>query len=400
MDLRTGLSLWQGLHGPLPEFKPLEGDVRTEVAIIGGGVTGALLSSMLAQHGIEVLLVDKRNPATGSTAASTGLLQYEIDTPLVELIAKVGEAAAVHAYRRGIQAIDELEELASGLAAQVSFVRRKSLYLASLASDVPELRTEYDCRRAFGFEVAYLEPELVRELANFNAPGAILTSVAAEINPLALTSELLQRAASLGAAIHGQTFVQEVEENPLGVTLRTASGTIEAQAVIYATGYEASESLGFSPGRLRSTFALAAKMKSTATTCPPQFLLWETARPYFYSRYAYDNQYLVIGGEDIAGPEEHADRKLLAQKTERLVQDFERRFPECRVEPEYAWAGTFAETKDGLAYIGTLPKRERSFAALGYGGNGITFSMIAARLIRDLYIRRETPDAAVFSFAR
>ena len=91
MDLRTGQSLWQALQGPIPEHPPLEGDARAEVVIIGGGVTGALLSWILVQHGIEVLLVDKRHPTTGSTAASTGLLQYEVDTPLVELIEKVGK---------------------------------------------------------------------------------------------------------------------------------------------------------------------------------------------------------------------------------------------------------------------------------------------------------------------
>jgi len=400
MDLRTGQSLWQGLRGPIPEHPTLEGDARAEVVIIGGGVTGALLSWILVQHGIEVLLVDKRHPATGSTAASTGLLQYEVDTPLVELIEKVGQEQAVHAYRRGVQAIDELEELAAQLSAKVDFERRKSLYVATTTDDVADLRAEYECLHHFGFETTYLEPNAVRDVGNMAAPGAILSAVAAQVNPLALTLGLLQRAEAAGVRIYGQTTVEQVSESPGHVELRTSTGTIRAQAVVYATGYEACESLGFSPGTLRSTFALAARTENVASSCPPELLHWETARPYFYSRHAHDNQYLILGGKDMANAETHADPKLLAEKTASLVQEFQQRFPACTIVPEYAWAGTFAETEDGLAYIGKLPKRERCYAALGYGGNGITFSMIAARLIRDLYIRRETPDSAVFSFSR
>jgi glycine/D-amino acid oxidase-like deaminating enzyme len=400
MDLRTGQSLWQGLQGTIPEHSPLEGDARAEVVIIGGGVTGALLSWILVQHGIEVLLVDKRHPATGSTAASTGLLQYEVDTPLVDLIQKVGQESAVHAYRRGVQAIGELEELAAELSGNIAFERRKSLYLASTPDDVPDLRAEYECLRHFGFETTYLDANTVREVANTAAPGAILSAVAAQINPLALTIELLRKAEEAGVRIYGQTTVQQVVEQPGQVELRTATGTIHAQAVIYATGYEANEHLAFSPGTLRSTFALAARVEKIAASFPRDFLLWETARPYFYARHADDDQYLILGGQDVAHAEKHANPGLLSEKAAILVQEFQQRYPGCEVEPHYIWAGTFAETEDGLAYIGKLPKRERCYAALGYGGNGITFSMIAARLIRDLYIRRATPDAAVFSFAR
>jgi glycine/D-amino acid oxidase-like deaminating enzyme len=400
MDLRTGHSLWQGLQNSLVEFPPLEGDARTELAIIGGGVTGALLSSILVQHGIEVLLVDKRHPTTGSTAASTGLLQYEVDTPLVELIEKVGQAAAVHAYRRGVQAIDELEELAGQLSTKVEFERRRSLYLASTPADVSELREEFECLHHFGFETKYLDPNAVREVGNLQAPGAILSAVAAQINPLALTAELLEKSAHAGVRIHGRTAIEKVLEHTDHVELQTETGVIQAKAVVFATGYEANQQFAFSPGTLKSTFAVAARATNDQAACPPELLLWETARPYFYARHAHANQYVIIGGHDVPQPETHADERLLAKQAAILVREYEQRFPGIKLEPHYVWAGTFAETADGLAYIGKLPDRERCYAALGYGGNGITFSMIAARLIRDVYTGRKTADAEVFSFAR
>jgi glycine/D-amino acid oxidase-like deaminating enzyme len=63
-------------------------------------------------------------------------------------------------------------------------------------------------------------------------------------------------------------------------------------------------------------------------------------------------------------------------------------------------AGTFGETKGGLACIGEIWQMPRGYFALGFGGNGITFSVIAAEIIRDSLSRRPTPHAHLFRFDR
>ncbi len=109
MKLRSGVPYWRVISPDALWYPTAVGDLRCEVAVVGGGITGALLSHLFVRHGIDTLLLDKRQPGEGSTAASTGLLQYEVDTPLSALIRKVGKGRAVHAYRRGLRAIDELE---------------------------------------------------------------------------------------------------------------------------------------------------------------------------------------------------------------------------------------------------------------------------------------------------
>jgi glycine/D-amino acid oxidase-like deaminating enzyme len=66
---------------------------------------------------------------------------------------------------------------------------------------------------------------------------------------------------------------------------------------------------------------------------------------------------------------------------------------------DFWWAGTFAETKDGLPYVGPFDHK-RVLYALGYGGNGITFSAVAANLLRDRILDVRNPDAEIFSFDR
>jgi glycine/D-amino acid oxidase-like deaminating enzyme len=69
-------------------------------------------------------------------------------------------------------------------------------------------------------------------------------------------------------------------------------------------------------------------------------------------------------------------------------------------EVAYRWAGTFGETKDGLPYIGQIRQIPRCYFVLGFGGNGITYSVIAAKIIRDALLNRPNADARLFRFDR
>jgi glycine/D-amino acid oxidase-like deaminating enzyme len=76
-------------------------------------------------------------------------------------------------------------------------------------------------------------------------------------------------------------------------------------------------------------------------------------------------------------------------------------FPQLPLQPAFSWAGTFAETCDGLPYFGIHPQYgSRVHFAMAYGGNGITYSMIGARLLRASLQRRSHPLAKLFSFTR
>ncbi|MND85941.1 Glycine oxidase [compost metagenome] len=67
---------------------------------------------------------------------------------------------------------------------------------------------------------------------------------------------------------------------------------------------------------------------------------------------------------------------------------------------EFSWTGTFSSTPDGLPFIGPYKKLANSYFALGFGGNGITFNVIAAEIIRDLILKRSNQDAHLFRFDR
>ena len=152
-------------------------------------------------------------------------------------------------------------------------------------------------------------------------------------------------------------------------------------------------------GVLKSTFALVSEPLDSFEGWPDRSLIWESVRPYFYLRTTSDNR-AIIGGEDVLYATAHKSEQLIAEKTKKLQRRFTKMFPCLDLEVSYTWAGTFGETKDGLAYIGQTPDFPNAYFALGYGGNGITFGVIAAKIVADLYLGRTNPDAHIFRFDR
>jgi len=173
VDLRSGLSYWRATIPPIGRFATIEGDVSCDVAVVGGGITGALIAYYVAQVGLSTVLLDKRELGTGSTAASTGLLLYEMDEPLIDLIQKRGEQSAVHAYRSVLLAIDEFERLIVDLGSPCGFARRPSLYFASTPADVEPLRREWQCRREHGFNVEFLDAGKLRAVIDLGPRGPV-----------------------------------------------------------------------------------------------------------------------------------------------------------------------------------------------------------------------------------
>lgn len=396
MDLLSGNPFWPLKNGLVASYPPLEVPVRCDVAIIGGGITGACIAHELTLAGCAVVVLDRRDVGRGSTAGSTALLQYELDTPLVELARRHGEEAAVRSYRVCAEAIGRLEELAAAVPAGCDYRRRESLYGAVTARDAAALKPEYELRRRHGFPVHYWDRARVAAASTLPFRAALVSRPAAEVDVHALMHGLLRAAVLRGARIFDRTTVRRYRFQGNGVVLDTDRGaTVRAGFVVLAAGYEAATFVRLRGLRLRSTYALVSEPVPAFPGWPGRRLIWETARPYFYLRTTPDNR-IIMGGADEPFTTAAQRDRLLPAKTRWLRRKFERWFPRIRLEVAHAWAGTFVGTKDGLPFIGAHADFPRAFLALGYGGNGIPFSAVAAAIIRDSCLGRANADAALF----
>jgi len=94
MDLTSGYPFWPIRDGLPAAYPMLDVDIRCDAVVLGAGITGAMIAHELVDAGLDTVVVDRREVAWGSTAASTGLLQYEIDVPLTDLMAMRGRECA------------------------------------------------------------------------------------------------------------------------------------------------------------------------------------------------------------------------------------------------------------------------------------------------------------------
>jgi glycine/D-amino acid oxidase-like deaminating enzyme len=344
----------------------------------------------------------------GSTAASTSILQYEIDTSLVELAGLIGGEDAALAYRLCHEGVLEIGRIVAGLPDRCGFAACRSLQAASTADDAAGLEAEARARREIGIAVRALGGEELAAMAPPRAAGALLSETAAVVDAYRLTRALLGEAGGRGARVYGRTRAVSIERVGEGrLEVRTDVGpVVRAGAVVVAAGYEAHDMLAEPVADLRSTFALATEPVGEFPGWPRGepggacFVMWETARPYFYLRTTEDGR-AIIGGLDEPHDDPASRDAMVRPKAELLLARLREMFPQVGgVRSAHAWAGTFGQTADGLAYLGEAPGMPGVIFALGYGGNGMTFSAVMAPMVAAMLRGLEAPGAHLFRFGR
>jgi glycine/D-amino acid oxidase-like deaminating enzyme len=407
MDLHGGEPYWRLKSGLIATYPPIAQDETCDVLVVGAGITGALVGHALSKIGLDVVMLDRRDIASGSTAASTALLQYEIDVPLVELEKLIGVEKGRHAYRLGVDAIRTLREYGEEVGVEVAAGR--SVYVTGDAGDEEFMRNEAAARVMAGLDARVIDAETLRERWKITGACAIESAVGASVDPYVFAHRLLKTIADRGGRIFDRSSVLKLTEDGTGVTAITEHGPlVRARWVVLACGYETREFITEDVVSLHSTYALVTEPIAGGLPWPKRTLVWEHASAYLYARGTDDGR-LVVGGEDEPFKNATLRDALIESKANAIMRRLERFIPEVRAEIGYAWAGTFGRTEDGLGYIGAPKEHPRILCALGFGGNGITFSAVAAKLVpamietwdRGMDLRGETRTVAeLFRFGR
>jgi glycine/D-amino acid oxidase-like deaminating enzyme len=400
VDLTSPHAFWLLANGVGEVPPPLPGNRSCDVVVIGAGITGALVADALTAAGLAVISIDSRHPAHGSTSASTALLQYELDDPLVDLIDELGPMRAVETYRAAADGVRAIIRIAEELQTEVGFRRRSTLYLASRARDVAKLREECKARCDVRLPCEILEKTALREIGDFSAPLALRSTLGAEVDPWQFTHALLARCLARKFEVYGRTTVTRILPSKSHIDVQTARGNVRANYVAVATGYEAAKFLPRPMAKLNSTYAIVTEPVASFDGWEDRSLIWESARPYLYARTTVDDRIMVGGEDDPFRDASHRDATV-PKKAEKLLARTRRLFPQIEMELAYAWAGTFAETEDGLPFIGPHPKRDqRILFALAYGANGIPFGAIAGEILTGIVLGRRHRYADTFVFER
>jgi glycine/D-amino acid oxidase-like deaminating enzyme len=401
MDLKSNEPFWLVKNGIIESFPSLRNDEECDILIVGGGITGSLIAHQCIEDGYKTILIDKREIANGSSSATTSMLQYEIDVPLYQLIDKIGKEGAEASYKACYDAIIQLEKICKKLKSDAGFSRKKSLYFASLKKDIRVLEQELQARKEAGYEVKWLEEEdLKKDYQLHHAYAGILSEMGGSVDAFKLAHEILAYNIKKGLKVYDKTAFTEIKyHRDYNEIILETGAKIKANKIIYCTGYETVNIIPEKFVDLLSTFAMVSEVNTQINDEFPDVLIWDTANPYIYMRTTDDGR-ILVGGEDEDFINPIKRDQLIGKKTKKLENTFQKYFPNANFYTDFSWAGTFGETKDGLPYIGEHKDFKNSYFVLGFGGNGITFSVIGMEMVSDWLNNKEHFLSRWFKFGR
>jgi glycine/D-amino acid oxidase-like deaminating enzyme len=341
------------------------------------------VAERLTRQGRQVVIIDRELPSLGSTVASTAMLLWEIDRPLLELTQLYGFEKAVRCYRASHHATQGLLSLVAhhGIACQMR--PRLSLYLA--VNDSSKLvQDEYALRGRADLPSLYLDHTTLLKRFAIARAGALLSRDAADADPVLLTHGLLDISLRRGAHLLMANAVA-YDSAAQNVTVGLEGGlSIDARHVVLATGYVMPDILRPTAQQPASSWAIATR-RQPSHLWPEQALIWEASRNYHYARTTADGRIILGGEDDHALIEPDARNDATPAKVAALKDYLKALWPHASDQVDFRWSGAFDTTRDGLPLIGRVPGCNNIFAAFGYGGNGITFSFLAAELLAALF---------------
>lgn len=397
-NLRSFQPLWANshhIHVDAERSTPLD---TVDVLIVGAGIGGALMAVSLIKRGLRILVVDRRRPLQGSSLASTAMIQHEIDVPLHRLAVALGAEDARRVWQRSARAVETLTTLVDLLGIDCHLERKRALYLAGDAYGARALKAEAEARRAAGISADFLSATELRNRFALERTGAIESVISASANPAQLTAGLWRKAQADGVSIVENLEITDIRGVGEWNVVATNKGQIlQARNVVFCTGYEFLDAVANQGHRIVSTWALATRPHHPRPRWLKDYILWEASDPYLYFRSTPDGR-IIVGGEDEESPVAFQDPVKLASKTRVLREKLGDLLKIPIEDPDYQWAAAFGVTADGLPMIGAVPGLQNVYAAMGYGGNGITFSQIAAEIVSAAILGHDDPDSQLFAF--
>jgi glycine/D-amino acid oxidase-like deaminating enzyme len=378
-ELRSGSPPWHIDRSAFPRVA-LSSEMRCDVVVVGSGITGSLAAEALTGAGYSVIIVDKFMPGRGSTAASTAMLQWEIDTSLCELGEIYSPDKAASIYRRSQAAVQDLGAMVSALGIACAYTPRSTLFLGAGERGYRELSGEHALRVRAGLPGALLDRTALYDAFGMNRPAALLSPGSAEADPLQMSLGLLRIALDRGATLL-EDEVTSYDWSGAAVHLSLeGGGSIEAKNAVLATGYVMPPFVTSELHRTVSSWCVATRAQPLDSLWRDRVLMWEASDPYLYARTTADGR-ILVGGEDQETTNVDERESLMGAKGKTLITKMRDLWPRADYAIETMWGAEFGETGDGLPLIGRVPGAPRFFAAYGYGGNGITFSYMASRML-------------------
>ncbi len=363
------ISIWSD-SVEFPTFKQLKKDIKTDVLIIGGGITGILCAHMLKQSGIDYVLVEADTLCSGITKNTTAKISIQHGLIYHKLVKRFGLEMARMYLDANVAALQEYRKLCENI--DCHFETRDN-FVYSLNSPA-KLEKELHALNQLDFTADYVD-KLPLPLSNV---GAVRFENQAQFHPLKFLAEIAK-----GLSIYEHTKVMELMPN----TAMTKHGRITAQNIIVTTHFPFLNKHGsyFLKMYQHRSYVIAYE---NAVDVKGMYVD-EADKGLSFRNY---NDLLLIGGGDHRTGKNGGNWKEISEFAAAHYPDAQAR---------YYWATQDCMTLDEVPYIGAYSKKtENLYVATGFNKWGMTSAMVAAMLLRDMIAKKVCSYAPVFSPSR
>ena len=395
MQLNDGELFWRKKSKINRTYPYLTRDINCDVLIIGGGY-------FLANEGANVVIVEKNIIGFGSTVSSTALLDYQTDMDIYKLEKIIGAQGAKRVYNLCHEALSKFDKINKKLKANTEFYIQDNIYFTNRFMQKSTIAREFEIRKKMGFDTSYIDNH---NLINLNS--AIITKKSsAVVNPYQFTQSLFEYLNKLeNVKIFEHTEIEDIKcLADLNVCKTNNNFKIKADKVVFASGIETVKILPNLPVELNRTFTLVSEPIPELKKYNTNFTARDNLDPFHYFRFTSNNR-IIFGGENIKHTDRQTDSRYLTSisndKYRKLFNFIHKTLYKIEDIPiEFAFSSVYASTKDGLPIIDEIPNMSNCFCNLGFGTNGIIYSLIGADMLKDAIKGFYTKDINFFRLNR
>jgi len=376
-------SVW--LDSRSTEYPPLAGERKTDVLVVGGGITGVLVARKLSAEGRHVIVLERRRIASGTTGHSTAKVTALHGASWRKLLGDHPQNEVSAWAAANLAAVDELVAIALETGAECGLSRAPAYLVAGDDESNVRFDEHVDALMSAGLPVAAADAP-----RPFGLRAARLESQAL-IDPAALIVAVVS-ALGAGADVYEGTPVRSLSRDREGWRAHSDSGSVWAPVAVMADHFPVHDTGAFF-GRL-FPYAHYALEFAPREALPEGMWMQVGGDALTLRATSRADGTWIAGGERVRVASAEDEREVYRSMEDSLTSLV------GEVEVVHHWSAHDHETPDGLPFIGEAPLRENLFMAAGFAGWGMTKSVVAASIIADAIAGRSHAVAGIVAPSR
>lgn len=357
--------------------------MKTDVAVIGGGLAGILIACRLQERGIKTVVLEASRVGSGQTKNTTAKITLQHNIIYNKISKSFSEEKARQYANANQRAIEEYRRIISERNIECGFEERPAFLYSTDAKDIQRLNLECAAANKLGINAKFTTETKLP----FPVAGAIRFEGQAQFNPLEFLREI-----SKNLEIFENSSAIKVEKN----RIITARGSVSAKAIVLATHYPFINFPGLFFARMHQERSYVVALENAAEL-DGMYLGIDSDALSFRN---YKNFLLLGGGGHRTGKNSsdgyNANEKLCGEKYAFLKNKATEFYPQSNQLMH--WSAQDCMTLDGIPYIGRFSlSKPNLYVATGFGKWGMTSSMVASEIISDMITGVKNPYETVFS---